>query len=60
MKINSLIRVRFIDRDGDEFTIEGILRDFQKDGLTILTSHNKFIFTILMEDITLIKVLDDK
>ena len=35
MKINSLIRVRFIDRDGDEFTI-------------------------LMEDITLIKVLDDK
>ena len=60
MKINSLIRARFIDRDGDEFTIEGILRDFQKDGLTILTSHNKFIFTILMEDITLIKVLDDK
>ena len=60
MKINSLIRVRFIDRDGDEFTIEGILRDLQKDGLTILTSHNKFIFTILMEDITLIKVLHDK
>ena len=60
MKINSLIRVRFIDKDGDEFTIEGILRDLQKDGLTILTSHNKFIFTILMEDITLIKVLDDK
>ena len=60
MKINSLIRVRFIDRDGDEFTIEGNLRDFQKDGLTILTSHNKFIITILMEDITLIKVLDDK
>ena len=60
MKINSLIRVRFIDRDGDEFTIEGILKDCQKDELTILTSHNKFLFTILMEEITLIKLLDDK
>ena len=60
MKINSLIRVRFIDSDGDEFTIEGILKDWQKDELTILTSHNKFLFTILMEEITLIKVLDDK
>ena len=60
MKINSLIRVRFIDSDGDEFTIEGILKDWQKDELTILTSHNKFLITILMEEITLIKVLDDK
>ena len=60
MKINSLIRVRFIDRDGDEFTIEGNLIDLQKDGLTILTSHNKFIISILMEEITLVKVLDDK
>ena len=60
MKINSLIRVRFIDRDGDEFTIEGILKDWQKDELTILTLHNKFLFTILMDEITFLKVLDDK
>ena len=60
MKINSLIRVRFIDKDGDEFTIEGILKDWQKDELTILSSHNKFLFTILMDEITLIKALDDK
>ena len=60
MKINNLIRVRFIDKDGDEFTIEGILKDWQKDELTILSSHNKFLFTILMDEITLIKALDDK
>ena len=60
MKINSLIRVGFIAREDEEIIIEGILKDWQKDELTILTSFNKFLITMSMEEITLIEVLYDK